>query len=509
MNLYTHCKHTFGAFVLVVVLSVCLSGPAFGMDVTYVGAVSGGLSAPTSLDASADQVAVLQPYGNQILVFTPDGVITRRIDIEGDARGLARLSATIYLYCDRKSGTAKAVDVSNGRGWTFLGSFKDPADITVTVGECHILDSSSRRIVSADSRGHITGQIDLQTGGNGVLDAPTSLAFDVSRNAFHVFNQSDSRVHVFGRSGEYLGGYCSFGNEGGTVTRGGGLSCDADGYAYIVDRYQGRVSVFDPGWNFVMDIETGAIAGKPLIVPAGIAVDPEGTIYVSSTEDNRIHIFFLDKTSVPTGDLAAVALFPAPTAVMPVSEVNLVARLRAAVENGGKLAADFRVVAAGAPDITVAETAGVEVTDPGLDDLGYVVGTASWKPGEALTPGTAYLWQVRARTEGRVGQWSNPVAFSTQPSAARYYLEANYPNPFNPRTTIAFTLPAVSNAEVDIFDLKGTRVWSKTLSGLAAGRHTLSWEGRDFRGDPVASGVYFYRLRAGDYEQTRKMVLIK
>jgi hypothetical protein len=201
-NYSTAHKRTIVAAVFLAALIAYLPGPVGGVEVTYVGAISGGFSAPTSLDASADQIAVLQPYRNQVLLFSPGGVITRRIDIEGDARGLARLFASVYVYCDRDLGVVKAVDLSDGRQWVFLDSFEDPADIVVTGDGCHVLDSSMRRVVSADFNGTVTARLDLEPSNGDVALALTSLAFDGTRNAFHVFNQYDSRVHVFDRSGQ-------------------------------------------------------------------------------------------------------------------------------------------------------------------------------------------------------------------------------------------------------------------------------------------------------------------
>lgn len=89
-------------------------------------------------------------------------------------------------------------------------------------------------------------------------------------------------------------------------------------------------------------------------------------------------------------------------------------------------------------------------------------------------------------------------------------LNANYPNPFNPSTTISFNLPEAGNACLEIFNLKGQRV--KQLlpaSSLPAGEHKAVWDGRDDCGQPVSSGVYLYRLRFQDGSICRKMLLAK
>ncbi len=89
-------------------------------------------------------------------------------------------------------------------------------------------------------------------------------------------------------------------------------------------------------------------------------------------------------------------------------------------------------------------------------------------------------------------------------------LEQNYPNPFNPQTTIAFSLKARERVTIGIYNVAGARVAMLLDETRPAGAHAdVRWDGRDAAGSPVASGVYFYRLVAGEFSQTKKMVLLK
>ncbi|MDD3536059.1 MAG: T9SS type A sorting domain-containing protein [Candidatus Cloacimonetes bacterium] len=96
----------------------------------------------------------------------------------------------------------------------------------------------------------------------------------------------------------------------------------------------------------------------------------------------------------------------------------------------------------------------------------------------------------------------------TVPAVSRM-LSPNYPNPFNPETTISFDMPKAGNARVDVFNVKGQLV--KTLFDGAAlyGKNTLVWNGTDNNGNNVPSGVYFYRLNANGTSESRKMMLMK
>ncbi|HXV13777.1 MAG TPA: FlgD immunoglobulin-like domain containing protein [Candidatus Krumholzibacteria bacterium] len=90
-----------------------------------------------------------------------------------------------------------------------------------------------------------------------------------------------------------------------------------------------------------------------------------------------------------------------------------------------------------------------------------------------------------------------------------FELAQNYPNPFNPSTTIAYSLAQASDVELTIFDVRGSHVKTVVRERRDAGVHRAPWDGTDNRGNRVASGVYFYRLTAGSFRATKKMVLLR
>ena len=93
-----------------------------------------------------------------------------------------------------------------------------------------------------------------------------------------------------------------------------------------------------------------------------------------------------------------------------------------------------------------------------------------------------------------------PIAFS---------LDQNFPNPFNPATTISFHLPYRSEVELTIHDMLGREIRAMSITEKEAGSYSITWNGKDTSGVPVASGMYFYTLNAGEYTETRKMLLLK
>jgi len=93
---------------------------------------------------------------------------------------------------------------------------------------------------------------------------------------------------------------------------------------------------------------------------------------------------------------------------------------------------------------------------------------------------------------------------------AKFALHANVPNPFNPSTTIAFELPEQTTVRLRVLDVSG-RMVRTLLDGvtLNTGRNEAVWDGRDDHGQMTAAGVYFYRVEAGRFVETRRMVLLK
>ena len=90
-----------------------------------------------------------------------------------------------------------------------------------------------------------------------------------------------------------------------------------------------------------------------------------------------------------------------------------------------------------------------------------------------------------------------------------YELAQNYPNPFNPSTKIDFYLPEGGIAELSVYDMLGRRITVLHNGNIASGNHSFEWNGKSDAGEPVVSGIYFYRLKAGDFDQTKKMTLLR
>jgi hypothetical protein len=92
---------------------------------------------------------------------------------------------------------------------------------------------------------------------------------------------------------------------------------------------------------------------------------------------------------------------------------------------------------------------------------------------------------------------------------SEHVLGQNYPNPFNPTTTIDFMLPKSENVKLFVYDVTGSIIRSLADEPRNPGRNTITWDGRNDQGMEVPSGVYFYKLDAGSFSETKKMILLK
>ena len=88
-------------------------------------------------------------------------------------------------------------------------------------------------------------------------------------------------------------------------------------------------------------------------------------------------------------------------------------------------------------------------------------------------------------------------------------LKGNIPNPFNPSTTILYDILEPCAVKLDIYNARGQKIRTLINEAKATGHHSVVFDGKDDRGQSIASGVYFYRFTAGKYTATRKMLLME
>ena len=103
-----------------------------------------------------------------------------------------------------------------------------------------------------------------------------------------------------------------------------------------------------------------------------------------------------------------------------------------------------------------------------------------------------------------------PVSVRIETRPEVYALSDNYPNPFNPETTIKYELPAAGDVRLEVYNMLGQVVTTLVDKQQAAGRYVFLWQGTNDNGNSVGSGIYFYRIQVGsEFQSVRKMLLLK
>jgi len=110
-------------------------------------------------------------------------------------------------------------------------------------------------------------------------------------------------------------------------------------------------------------------------------------------------------------------------------------------------------------------------------------------------------------------QLSNPAVvagvLNIQSTPSEFALLQNFPNPFNPETTIGYNLAESADVSLHIYNVVGQVVRTLVAEPQSAGRYQVRWNGMDDRGVPVSSGIYFYQVSAGKFQDVRKLMLLK
>ena len=127
---------------------------------------------------------------------------------------------------------------------------------------------------------------------------------------------------------------------------------------------------------------------------------------------------------------------------------------------------------------------------------------------DQIIPGNTYTYVLAdisyANEETKYSDRTVTVTLPENDIPTEFALDANYPNPFNPTTAISYQLSVISEVELSIFDMNGTKVATLVNGSKPAGIYKVNWDASDF-----SSGIYFYRLQAGDFVDTKKMVFMK
>ncbi|MGH1362150.1 MAG: FG-GAP-like repeat-containing protein [Calditrichia bacterium] len=276
----------------------------------------------------------------------------------------------------------------------------------------------------------------------------------------------------------------------------------------------------------------GETIGAPLV--AGIAVSPTGVIYAHEIQSDALYI--LDRSSgeadivgftgfdassaqgmdfdQTNGNLYLAAfgsqnfhselrqVDPATGGSMFIGQIGQTQRQITAFGIGGSGVSFLRITGPVSGSIAPGDVDGIlaQVRAPMLPDT-------ILQADIVITLNDPELPSVRIPVDLTVGSLVGLPGAGSLPQ--EFSLERNYPNPFNPSTTIAYSLPKAVNVSLEVFNMLGQRVRSLVNERQESGVHEANWNGLNDAGNAVASGTYIYRLKAGRFQMDYKMILVK
>ena len=141
--------------------------------------------------------------------------------------------------------------------------------------------------------------------------------------------------------------------------------------------------------------------------------------------------------------------------------------------------------------------------------------TINYYEDSSLEYDTEYFYRI-SFFNGSWSEVSDPVSISLEFMSVDgdqlpnvFALHQNYPNPFNPVTNLSYDLPEDALVNITIYDMMGKVVSTLVNAQQSAGFKTLQWNATNYSGMPISAGLYIYTIQAGEFNQTRKMILLK
>jgi len=305
-------------------------------------------------------------------------------------------------------------------------------------------------------------------------------------------------IKAFDRQGNLLLRFGSFGTNAGQFRQPCGIALDHKGRVFVSDRLNNRIQVFDSTGGFLFQFGSqGQDSGK-FNSPTGITITPNGLVYVSDTRNNQLQVFDSLGHYLKT--------------IKAVDSLGLDTPLGICSDKYG----DIFVADARHNRIVELNPYGERTFDFGGQ------GDSLWQfrtpVGVASSPGAHYLYVAdmgNRRVQKFIVIEEDTTGGGPQGGAGVQVLPLVYdlgpaiPNPSKGQTTFRYALPKESRVNFTIYNVTGQVVKEFNQGKQKAGYYSNQWDGRSNLGHRVGAGVYFYRLTAGSWVKTRKMIVIR
>jgi sugar lactone lactonase YvrE len=304
-------------------------------------------------------------------------------------------------------------------------------------------------------------------------------------------------IKAFDRQGNLLLRFGSFGTNAGQFRQPCGIALDTKGRLWVSDRLNNRIQVFDSTGSFLFQFGSqGQDSGK-FNSPTGITITPNGLVWVSDTRNNQIQVFDSLGQYLKT--------------IKAVDSLGLDTPLGICSDRYG----DIFIADAHHNRIVELNPFGERIFDFG--GLGDSLCQFRTPVGVASSPGAHYLYVAdmgNRRVQKFIVIEEDTTGGGPQGGAGVHLPPVNFlgparPNPTRGEATIEYGLAKESPVTLSIYNVTGQVVKEINQGKQKAGYYSLTWDGRSNLGHKVGAGVYFYRLQAGNWAKTRKMVVIR
>lgn len=265
---------------------------------------------------------------------------------------------------------------------------------------------------------------------------------------------------------------------------------------------------YDPGIVSIIDLNPPGVTPVPVALnPQSVDIAPDGRVVVACTGDygnvtGRVNV--IDPATASVVDSALANTFITAVAVNSQGKAYLATFGFGVLVydlNTGIFERDVADPLPGGPGIAFDAVDNAYLTDFGNDSV-YVYSPTHQRL-HAYAVGDGPLSIAIYEPGG------NSIAPEDRTVAQQFLLYPNFPNPFNPETTIRFDLRRSLPVRLEVYNLAGQRIRTLVNGRLSAGLHAVQWDGHNDAGIPAPSGIYFYRLQAGSEWRARPMHLIR
>ena len=272
-----------------------------------------------------------------------------------------------------------------------------------------------------------------------------------------------------------------------------------------------------------LEIDTVYCTGNFSVIPGNGIVDAGDTLSLEVTFAPDDETSFDGTLTIVAGndpdeDTLTVSLLGDGTPQAPIMELSNDSLYFGAVVAGQAVTRQTTIYNTGMLDLEVEELniTGSELFTTTFSDATIEPGDSvdvvfQFAPTEQITEATATVTVVVSGIENQTITLYAGEVLSTESNfiPSQYILYQNHPNPFNPVTTLRYDLPEDALVSIDIYDLMGRNIRSLVNSNQSAGYRSIQWNATNNLGESVSAGMYIYTIQAGEFRQTKKMVLLK